>query len=111
MFRTYFKTAWRFLLKNKTFSFINVFGLAVGTLCCLYILVYVKDQYSYDKHHAQVNNIYRLDKQEQSTDGKYNLAITGPSIAPAMKRDFPEIAQFTRIVPFLGLDKHVLIYK
>ncbi len=69
MLRTYFKTAWRFLLKNKTFSFINVFGLAVGTLCCLYILVYVKDQYSYDKHHTDVNRIYRVDKKVKTPDG------------------------------------------
>ena len=67
MFRTYFKTAWRFLLKNKTFSFINVFGLAVGTLCCLYILVYVNDQYSYDKHHADLNRIFRVDKIEKTS--------------------------------------------
>jgi putative ABC transport system permease protein len=58
MFKTYFKTAWPFLLKNKTFSFINVFGLAVDTLCCLYILIYEKDQYSYDKHHDGVNQLH-----------------------------------------------------
>ena len=111
MFRSYFKTAWRFLLENKTFSFINVFGLAVGTLCCLYILVYVKDQYSYDKHHADVKQIYRLDKKQKGPDGSYNLAISGGFMAPALKRDFPEIEQFTRVVPFIGVDKHILSYK
>jgi putative ABC transport system permease protein len=111
MFRTYFKTAWRFLLKNKTFSFINVFGLAVGTLCCLYILVYVKDQYSYDKHHADANRIYRVDKKLSTNDGVYNLANSGGFICPAMKRDFPEVEQFTRVVPFIGIDKHLLRYK
>lgn len=110
MFRTYFKTAWRFLLKNKTFSFINVFGLAVGTFCCLYILVYVRDQYSYDKHHKQLDQIYRVDKMEKSPDGVVNLAITGGFLAPAMKRDFPEIEQFTRVVPLIGVDKHLLRY-
>jgi hypothetical protein len=45
MFRNYFKTAFRFLLKNKTFSFINIIGLSIGTLCCLYILLYVEDRY------------------------------------------------------------------
>ena len=43
MFRNYLKTAFRFLLKNKSFSFINVIGLAIGTLCCLYIMLYVED--------------------------------------------------------------------
>jgi putative ABC transport system permease protein len=111
MFRAYFKTAWRFLLKNKTFSFINIFGLAVGTLCCMYILVYVRDQYSYDKHHAGLNQIYRLDKKLKTPEGIYNLAISGGTFAPAMKHDFPEIEQFTRVVPFIGIDKHILRYK
>ena len=48
MFKSYWKTAIRSLLKNKTFGFINIFGLAAGTFCCLYILLYVRDQYSYD---------------------------------------------------------------
>ncbi len=60
MFKNYFKTAWRFLLKNKAFSFINIIGLAIGTLCCLYIVLYVKDQYSYDKHHKNAKDIYRI---------------------------------------------------
>jgi putative ABC transport system permease protein len=111
MLRTYLKTALRFLLKNKTFSFINVFGLATGTLCCLYILVYVKDQYSFDKHHADVNRIYRVDKKLKTPDGIYTLANSGGFICPAMKRDFPEVEQFTRVVPFIGIDKHLLRYK
>jgi len=111
MFRTYFKTAWRFLLKNKTFGFINIFGLAVGTLCCLYILFYVKDQFSFDKHHVAANQVYRLNKKEKNPDGVYNLAISGGFMAPALKRDFPEIEQFTRVVPLIGVDKHILRYK
>ena len=111
MFRSYLKTAWRFLLANKTFSFINVFGLAIGTLSCLYILVYVKDQFSYDKHHVDVKQIYRLDKKQKGADGSYNLAISGGFMAPALKREFPEIEQFTRVVPFIGIDKHILSYK
>ena len=60
MLKSYLKTAMRFLLKNKTFSFINIFGLAMGTMCSLYILLYVQDQYSYDKHHKDAQNIYRV---------------------------------------------------
>ncbi len=111
MLKTYFKTASRFLLKNKTFSFINIFGLAVGTLCCLYILVYVNDQYSYDKHHVDVNRIYRVDRKLSTKDGVFTLANTGGFISPAMKRDFPEVEQFTRVVPFIGIEKHLLRYK
>jgi hypothetical protein len=48
MFNRYFKTAFRFLPKNKGFSFIHIFGLAAGTLCWLYIVLNVSDEYSYD---------------------------------------------------------------
>ena len=55
MFKSYFNTALRFLYRNRTFSFINIFGLTLGTVCCLYILSYVSDQYGYDRHHADVS--------------------------------------------------------
>ena len=60
MFKSYFKTSIRFLLNNRIFSLINIIGLAIGTLCCLYILLYVQDQYSYDQHYDQAKNIYRI---------------------------------------------------
>src|ERR1700749_606376 len=103
MLKSYLKTAIRFLLKNKTYSFINIFGLAAGTLCCLYILLYVKDQYSYDKHQLGVDNIYRIDHYSTGAAGTFNLATTVAPISPAFKRDYPEVEQFTRVVPFPGI--------
>lgn len=113
MIKSYFKTAIRFLLKNKTFSFINIFGLAAGTLCCLYILLYVQDQYSYDKHHKNVNNIYRVTTDLVLTGDKHHSASSSPPIAPAMKNDFPEIQTYTRVVKtdILGAKEHLLRYK
>ncbi len=110
MFKSYVKTAYRFLLKNRTFSFINIFGLAVGTLCCLYIVIYVQDQYSYDKQHKNANDIYRVTTDLALTGDKHHNATASPPIAPAMKRDFGEVAQFTRVVPTLGADNHLLKY-
>jgi putative ABC transport system permease protein len=104
MLKSYFKTAFRFLLKNKTYSFINIFGLSVGTLCCLYILLYVQDQYSYDKHHNRVSDIYRINTHTTEQSNKYNVANTAAPVTPAMKRDFPEVEQFTRVVPFPGVE-------
>ena len=60
MLKNYLKTSLRFLSKNKTYSFINIFGLALGTLCCVYIILYVADQYSYDKYQKNPENIYRI---------------------------------------------------
>jgi putative ABC transport system permease protein len=110
MLKSSFKTAIRFLLKSKTFTVINIFGLAAGTFCCLYILLYVRDQYSYDRHHADAEDIYRVNRRDRGKEGEYSLAITAMPVGPAMKRDFPEVRQFTRVIPFIGVDKHLISY-
>jgi putative ABC transport system permease protein len=56
MFKNYFKIALRNLLKHKSVSFINIFGLAIGMTCCLLITLYVKDEISYDRHHKNAPN-------------------------------------------------------
>ena len=101
------------MLKNKTFSFINIIGLATGTLCCLYILLYVQDQYSYDKHHQDVNNIYRVTTDLELTGDKHHSAASSPPITPAMKSDFAEVMQFTRVTNTegFGAKQHLLRYK
>jgi len=111
MYKNYFKTALRFLQKNKAYSFINIVGLSIGTLCCLYILLYVKDQYSYDKHHRDGNNIYRLNSYLKIGGDIHNNATASPPIAPAIKREFGEVVEFTRFVTSIGLKQHLLRYK
>ncbi|HEY6899614.1 MAG TPA: ABC transporter permease [Puia sp.] len=109
MLSSYFKTALRFLLRNRTYSFITIFGLAAGTLCCLYILLYVSDQYSYDKHQSKA--VYRVDNESSGEHSRIDLAITVAPIAPGLKRDFPEVEQFALVVHFPGIEKHLLHYK
>jgi putative ABC transport system permease protein len=111
MFKNYFKTTLRNLWKNKAFSFINIIGLAIGTLCCLYILLYVKDQYGYDKHHKNAKNIYRIITSTNLSGDKHNMATCSPPIAPMLKKDFAEVLQFTRVVPTLDASEHLLRYK
>ena len=113
MLKSYLKTAFRFLLKNKTFSFINIFGLAAGTLCCLYILLYVQDQYSYDKQHKNAADIYRITTDLVLTGDKHHSGASSPPISPAMKRDFPEVLNYTRAIKtdMLGAKQHLLRYK
>jgi putative ABC transport system permease protein len=113
MLKSYLKTALRFLLKNKTFSFINIIGLAAGTLCCLYILLYVQEQYSYDKHHKDAKNIYRITTTLALAGDKHNNATCSPPIAPTMKVDFPEVQQYCRVITtdYLGAKQHLLRYK
>ncbi|MDZ4810343.1 MAG: ABC transporter permease [Bacteroidota bacterium] len=110
MFSNYLLIAFRNLIKNKTYSFINVFGLAVGTLCCLYIMLYVSHQFSYDKHHPDAENIYRITSDLKLPGGHNVMASVSPPTAPAMKQDFPEVQQFTRVVPALGIKQFLLHY-
>lgn len=112
MFRNYLKTAFRFLKKNKAFSLINIIGLAIGTLCCLYILLYVGAQYNYDQHHRQVKDIYRVTSlMKVPGASQHNTATISPPIAPALKNDFSEVLQYTRVVPTIGTNHHLLRYK
>jgi putative ABC transport system permease protein len=111
MFKNYLKTSLRFLSKNKTYSFINIFGLALGTLCCIYIILYVTDQYSYDKQHPDAKNIYRVTTDLSLPGDKHHGATTSPPIVPTMKKDFGEVVQYCRIAPTLGVSKHLLKFK
>jgi putative ABC transport system permease protein len=111
MFKNYLKVSVRFLLKNRFFSVINIVGLAIGTLCCMYILLYVQDQYSYDHHHKDAKNIYRITTSLAHTGDVTNMATASPPIASAMKNDFPEVLQYTRFIPSLGVTEHLITYK
>jgi putative ABC transport system permease protein len=102
MIKNYFKIAWRNIWRNKSFSFLNILGLTAGTVCCLYILLYVKDQYGYDKHHTDAESIYRVRTviEPRGEDKGFNSASSSPPIAPTMKQDFPEVVAATRIQYF-----------
>ncbi|MBN9381957.1 MAG: ABC transporter permease [Chitinophagaceae bacterium] len=112
MLKSYFLTAWRSLLKNRTFSFINILGLTLGTLSCLYILLYVSDQYSYDRHHTDAGDIYRvICHYKVKTKGtNEDVATTAAQTAPMMKQDFADVVQFTRVIPFAGVEQQLLQY-
>jgi putative ABC transport system permease protein len=60
MLKNYLKVAWRNLMKNKTFSFINIFGLAIGLTCCMLISLYLYHEFGYDTFHKNGNRIYQL---------------------------------------------------
>jgi putative ABC transport system permease protein len=111
MLKSYLTTALRFLKNNKVFGLINIIGLAIGTLSCLYILLYVRDQYSYDQFGGHAKDIYRITSSLDMSGDRHQIASVSPPIAPGMKADFPEVAQFTRAIPTLGASEHLISYK
>src|SRR5580765_7981299 len=97
MIKNYFKTAWRNLMKNKTFSFINIVGLATGMAACIIIMLFVSYEKSFDNFHKK--NIYRLN-EVQKFEGMVASQKVGLSMfpmGPTLKEEFPEIKNFTRI--------------
>lgn len=105
------KTAYRSLIKNRTNSFINIIGLSLGTLCFLYIILYVTDQYGYDQHHQNAKDIYRITSALQLPGENHINSAVSPPTAPAMKRDFPEVKQFARVIPSLGVSQYIIHFE
>lgn len=112
MIKSFLRIAFRNLAKNKTFSIINITGLAIGTLCCIYMVMYVSDQHSYDKHHNSAEDIYRLNTWYSGHGNESDNATSSPPIVPAMKTDFAEVEQYTRVVATnrMGAKQHLLSY-
>ncbi|HVY74741.1 MAG TPA: ABC transporter permease [Puia sp.] len=99
MFSSFFKTAIRNLFRNKIYSFINIAGLSLGLACAMLILLYVKDEVSYDRFHRGVENIYRIGMKRIKPDGSvqgqggYTGVLQGPKFTAAV----PEIRAFVRL--------------
>ena len=97
MFKSYFKISLRHLIKNKMLAFINVSSLAVGLAACVVIYLFVSDERSFDAFHSKNKNIYRLDEVQKFTGtNEQKVALSMPGMAPAMKRDFPEVQSYVR---------------
>lgn len=96
MFKNYFKTAWRNLLKNRTFSIINIAGLAIGLSCFLLITMYVLDELSYDKFNKKADRIYRIDSDIVFGGTALKLAVASDPLGATLKKDYPEVEEFVR---------------
>jgi len=83
-------------MKNKGFTFINVFGLALGLATCLLIVFYVFDELSYDRYNVNTDRIFRLNEEVKFGGVQNPYAIVPPPAASALKADFPEVEQVAR---------------
>jgi putative ABC transport system permease protein len=99
MFKNYFKTAFRTLLRSKTYAFINIAGLSLGLACTMLIILYVKDEVSYDRFHNNVNNIYRVVTQNLDKAGNKGKkdGNSGYFQGPRFLANVPAIKSFVRI--------------
>lgn len=103
MLKNYFKIAWRNLVRNKSFSLINILGLAVSMSTCLLIIMIVMDQFSYDTYHSKKDRIYRLHSTEyQANHGE--IASSALPLAEKLKSEYPMIASASAINSEIGGD-------
>jgi len=94
MIKNYFKTAFRNLARNKVYSFINIAGLSIGLACTMFIMLYVKDEVSFDRFHKNVNHIYRIARK---ANGINLNGTTGFLQGPRFTQNVPGIKSFVRV--------------
>jgi putative ABC transport system permease protein len=97
MIKNYIKTAFRSLVKNKSFTAINVLGLALGLAACLLIVFYVFDELSYDRYNVNADRIYRVNEDLKLGDNKVQYAVCMPPLAQTLKNDFPQVENTVRL--------------
>jgi putative ABC transport system permease protein len=97
MFKHYFKTTFRNLWKNRAYSFLNVFGLAIGSTCAALIFLWVEDETSFNHNFAKRDYLYRV-MQNEKNDGKISTIGSTPGpLAQALKADIPGIKNSGRL--------------
>lgn len=95
MIKNQLKLAVRNILRNKVYSFINIFGLTLGLASALLIVIYVKHELSYDSFHADSERIYRVSETVPLGENVKVIASTSMALAPNLKVDYPELEQVT----------------
>lgn len=100
MFKNYLKIALRNIGRHKGYSFINIAGLAIGMAVCILILMFVRDELSYDTHHEHKDRIYRIERQWFAADGsvRSELCSVAPSFIPLLEEEFPEMEHVVRML-------------
>jgi putative ABC transport system permease protein len=99
MFKNYFKICLRNIIRNKTYSIINILGLSTGIACSLIILFWIADELSYDRFHENADEIYRV-VGDDAIVGKM-VPTCGP-LAEYLINNFPEVINATRYMTYSG---------
>ncbi len=105
MLRNYLKVAYRYLVRHKGYSIINILGLAVGITCCVLIMLFVRSELSYDKFHSKSDRLYRMWEHEKYQDQDFINSITPLRMAGALQSNYPEVEATCRIYPFYPMVK------
>ncbi|MBT1699754.1 ABC transporter permease [Fulvivirgaceae bacterium PWU4] len=97
MLRSFFISAVRHLIKNRSYAILNILGLSIGLACFTLIALWVKDELGYDRFHKNAGRIFRVGATFTDESGQFDQAVTCVPLAPAMKNDLPEVEDVLRI--------------
>ncbi|MEI6047971.1 MAG: ABC transporter permease [Bacteroidota bacterium] len=97
MIQNFFRITFRNISRHKVFTFINVTGLAVGLAASLLILLWVQDEFSFEKFNMNAENIYRVEEDQFYSGERYHVTVTPYPSGPVWKEKIPEILEQTRI--------------
>ena len=110
MLKSYFITAYRNIKRSKFYSALNIFGPAIGITCAILILLYVKQELSFDKHSRNYQRIYRLESDFNISGKATQAALVPVPMAPTLKDEYPEIIEVARFAGF-GIQDILFEYK
>lgn len=108
MFKNYLKIAYRNLVKHKSYSLLNIFGLSLGITCCILIFAYIGYELSYDGYHKNADNIFRIVSRRSVSGQTSELAISPAPVGPTMVEELPEVVDAVRFSPTV---KRVFAYQ
>ena len=94
---SYLKTSWRKMTRQKGYAFINVAGLAVGLACALFILLWVQDELSYDRFHANAPALFRVEQDQSGGQGTFHVNVSPYPMGPAIQAAIPAIKTSIRL--------------
>jgi putative ABC transport system permease protein len=97
MLKNYFVVALRNIRKQSFYSSINIVGLAIGVASCLFILLYITDEFSYDRFHENPENVYRIGLHGRIAGQEINTASSCPPLAAALLAEIPGVDAATRL--------------
>lgn len=102
MFKNLLKIGLRNILKDKTYSLINIIGLTIGITCSLFLFMYIRHELSYDRYHKNAENIYRIVSDIKETDNAFIWSVAQIPLAEELRDNYPEVLNAVR---FFGTER------
>jgi putative ABC transport system permease protein len=97
MFKNLIKISFRNIKKEKGYSFINILGLIIGITSCLFLVLYIIDELSYDNFHVEGEHVYRVVTNITEVDNEFTWAVAQTPFAPTVKKNYPEVEKYARL--------------